>query len=243
MLSAPRLTAVRLAVAAALGGVLGATGCTSLLGIDGKYTDDLGGGGKSRPTGDSSGEGGTGAGGESVDNGGTGEGGAGARGSGGAASDTDGSTPVGAGGAKPDPGCMPGKYVGTVNGRHAPSFAFVPVPLGLSGPLSFELTGAGGKLEIATGSGKIDAVLTGLPKGAPAALVASVEGTYDCSTHQLAAKLSGTVNAGLTPLEGTLTGDLTASSDTARTWQEAEVTSSGPSMTYKGSGTWNATGP
>ncbi|HEX7670479.1 MAG TPA: hypothetical protein VF395_12885 [Polyangiaceae bacterium] len=259
MLSAARLTAVRPAVAAALVGFVGAFGCTSILGIDGSYTvDPDGGGGKPVPRGDSGGdggdggEGGGGAGGDSVESGGTGENGAGGRSgagatpsTGGATVDSDASTPIDSGGLPVDPGCRPGKYAGSIKGVHSASFTVIGVPLAVSGPLSFQLTGAGGVLQIAPGSGKISATLTGLQLGAPDALEAGMDGSYDCSTHQIAGHLSGKVNGGLTSIEGTLTGDLPAAKDVAQPWQESELNLTGQPTNYKGNGTWNAayTGP
>jgi hypothetical protein len=246
MLRLRRVTALRLAVAALLGGVQGGLGCTSLLGIDGNYTVDTGGGGNSHPGGDASGEAGAGGTGgtENVGSGGMGEGGAGAtggtHGSGGAGGDADAS----AGGVPAD--CRPGKYVGSINGKHAPSFTVVAVQLTVSGPLSFTLTGTGGVLQIAPGSGKINASIT-LLAGAPDALEATLTGSYDCSTHKLDGHVAGKVNAGITSIAGTLTGDLqsTAADDPVRPWEESELSSSGMTTNYKGKGFWNAkyTGP
>jgi hypothetical protein len=247
MLGAPRVTAVRLAVATALSCLGGALGCTSILGIDGTYTVDTGAGGKRVGTGDANGEGGTGAGGDSEESGGTSEGGGGGRTGtgatpgGGGTAQSDAGMPTGTGGTKVDPvGCQRGKYSGMFKGEHQASFTFVAFPLGVTGPLTFTLEGSGDTLQIT--NGKIDATLAMF---GPFAL--TLDGTYNCANHMMSGHLTGKVNLGTTPIDGTLTGDLlsAAPKDAARPWAEQEQTPSGPSQSYKGTGFWNAsyTGP
>ena len=249
MLRAPGIAAVRFTAAVAMGAPL-VIGCTSILGIDGSYIATEGAGGKSGRggaggSGDQVGAGGT----EIVEAGGsgnvpppTGDGGAGGAGGDGGAGGTQGDGGAGgaggafdagsgngAGGAA-DPACRTGHYSGSFKGGHAPSFIpFVTVPLGVSGTVSFQLMGTGGMLQIATGT--IKATLAGFGP-----FDASVDGSYDCPTHQMAGHIAGKIN-GLTAIDGTLTGDLQSSDDQTRPWAEHEV----QLPKYVGSGTWNAT--
>jgi hypothetical protein len=256
-------------VAAALALVL-ASACTKVLGIDGTYvlrqvredgsaSTASGGAGAGGAGGDNGDTGGTtssadasigGAGGAGGTGGTGGIGGAGGENAGGRSEDAyvpvEAATPTDACGpsCNQPPDCKTGHYAGTFTGTHAPEFTFVGVPFTMAGNLSFTLAGSGGSL-VANGT------FNGTLQTTPSFPVSgTMVGTYDCATHVLNAVLSGQFGlqqpAPAIPIHGVLSGDMSSSRSSDRTWQDAEANTPLPGNATilpagTGRGTWAVT--
>lgn len=250
--------------------------CTRILGIDGKYVLDErhasparvdAGSGAFEETGGGAGSGGAG-GGNSIGAGGRPN----AVGSGGVlgAPNESGGSPVSAGapggtGGTEAPSaetggsctscppavltaCTAGTYTGKQRGTHAPSVTFVGVPLPVTGTLTFTLApnDAGTTAAIV---GTIDGDVSLLGTNAQAPFTATLEGTVDCATGNLAGTLQGSFS--LTPgaapfieFAGTHYGTFANGAFTG-TWSEHETQITTMPNPYVGKGTWSAayTGP
>jgi hypothetical protein len=144
---------------------------------------------------------------------------------------------TGAGGDVPvdagtvDTSCRTGHYQGKFSGHHNTALA---VGFGdqqtRNGVISFDLVGSTTPLDLANATVKAD-IAWGNVSG-------TLTGTYECDTHQLVAHLSMqlTIPPALSPLDGTLSGDLFGAAS-GRTWTEKEPSAKNPPVGF-GDGTW-----